>query len=84
MAQPLAVKELNEQKVKESNSDSDSNDQVLNVNTLRLKAGQALPGGGRSTLSLAQGALGKTPIGRMRWFERRKLGIDKTQLWSEL
>jgi len=82
LAQPLAVKALKEQQAELSESKEDSIS--LSPNSFKLKAGQTLPGGHRSSLALAQGALGKTPIGRTRWFERRKLGVDKTPLWLEL
>ncbi len=52
---------------------------------LRLKAGQTLPGGSRSTLHLAQGALGTETPGRWRsrFLERGKLGVDKI-VWDQL
>ncbi|KAI0936549.1 hypothetical protein AcV5_004654 [Taiwanofungus camphoratus] len=79
LAQPLAAKELVE---KDSGKTEPSS--LSGLNALRLKAGQTVPGGSRSTLHLAQGALGREPSGRPRWFERRKLGIDKTAIWDQL
>lgn len=79
LAQPLAAKEL---VGKDSGKTEPSS--LSGLNALRLKAGQTVPGGSRSTLHLAQGALGREPSGRPRWFERRKLGIDKTAIWDQL
>ena len=57
---------------------------LVGPKALRLRAGQTLPGGTRSTLHLAQGALGKEPSSRLRWFERRRLGVDKSTVWEQL
>ncbi|THH28075.1 hypothetical protein EUX98_g6120 [Antrodiella citrinella] len=81
LAQPLAAKTLKDIQAK---ADPKEVPIALSPHSLKLKAGQTLPGGGRSSLSLAQGVLGKTPLGRTPWFERRKLGVDKSRLWSEV
>jgi len=54
------------------------------LKSMRLRAGQTVPGGVRSALNLAQGDLAKTWMtgSRLRYLERRKLGIDKTPLWE--
>jgi len=78
LAQPLALKSIIQDNVEESDDTP-----LGSTKFLRLKAGQTLPGGLRSTLRLSQGALGKEPSSRPRWFERRKLGIDKTSLWTQ-
>lgn len=46
----------------------------------RLKAGQTLPGGTRSTLNIAQGALAR--LTGPAWVTRRKLGIDRSSAWD--
>ena len=82
LARPLALKEMiaakQEQKAKKIKS-------AATFDSLRLKAGQTLPGGSRSTLHLAQGALGKETPGRwqFRFLEREKLGVDKI-VWDQL
>ncbi|KAF9822056.1 hypothetical protein IEO21_00050 [Rhodonia placenta] len=78
LARPLASKEA----VEKDANDGDETP-YAGLKSLRLKAGQTLPGGARSALSLAQGALGKEVSGRPRWFERRKLGIDKATIWDQ-
>ena len=80
LAQPIGLKSLLE---KTDDADDKSEARPANAKALRLKAGQTLPGGSRSALRLAQGALGKEPVGPLRWFERRKLGVDKTPLWTQ-
>ncbi|KAI0778567.1 mitochondrial ribosomal protein L17 [Trametes elegans] len=77
LAQPLALKEIAAAK-------QEKKERAANFAGIRLKAGQTLPGGVRSTLHLAQGALGKENPGRWRWFTRRKLGVDKSSVWNEL
>ncbi|OBZ79604.1 50S ribosomal protein L17 [Grifola frondosa] len=52
LARPIALKEAVEDKV-------DKEKGATEFESLRLKAGQTVPGGMRSTLRLAQGALGK-------------------------
>lgn len=71
MAKPLAVKSLTE-----------GDSLVVKPKKYRLKAGQKLPGSVQSSLRLAQGALGKEAPTKPRWFERRKLGIDRSEVWS--
>ena len=77
LAQPLALKEIAAAKQEKKNK-------AAAFAGIRLKAGQTLPGGVRSTLHLAQGALGKENPGRWQWFTRRKLGVDKTSVWNQL
>ncbi|KAM5530791.1 hypothetical protein V8D89_015532 [Ganoderma adspersum] len=82
LARPLALKEMiaakQEQKDKKVKG-------ATTFDSLRLKAGQTLPGGSRSTLHLAQGALGKETSGRwrFRFTEREKLGVDKI-VWDQI
>ncbi|KAI0800888.1 mitochondrial ribosomal protein L17 [Fomes fomentarius] len=78
LAQPLALKEIVASKQEKKGKAAAA------FENLRLKAGQTLPGGVRSTLHLAQGALGKDNANRWGWFGRQKLGIDKTSVWNEI
>ncbi|KAH8102444.1 mitochondrial ribosomal protein L17 [Cristinia sonorae] len=80
LAQPVAIKYLKEKHSEESDDDT----RPLSANSLKLRAGQTLPGSSRSTMALAQGALGKAHLGRLRWTERRKLGVDRTPLWQDI
>ncbi|KAL7285195.1 hypothetical protein ACG7TL_000288 [Trametes sanguinea] len=77
LAQPLALKEIAAAKQEKKNK-------AASFAGIRLRAGQTLPGGVRSTLHLAQGALGKENPGRWQWFTRRKLGVDKSSVWNEI
>ncbi|KAI0639785.1 mitochondrial ribosomal protein L17 [Trametes polyzona] len=77
LAQPLALKEIAAAK-------QEKKDKAAAFAGIRLKAGQTLPGGVRSTLHLAQGALGRDNSGRWSWLPRRKLGVDKSAVWNEL
>ena len=74
LAQPVALKQLAERK---ANKDAEKD----GLRVARLKAGQTLPGGNRSTLSMVQGALGKQLTGPA-WYTRRKLGIDRSSVWE--
>ncbi|KAJ3490562.1 hypothetical protein NLI96_g1360 [Meripilus lineatus] len=82
LAQPVALKQLLD--VNSEKSESADETPLVGPKALRIRAGQKLPGGNQSTLRLAQGALGKEPSSRPRWFERRKLGIDRSALWGQL
>lgn len=75
LAKPLTLKE----------SKKESNDEqvVVKPRTIRLKAGQKLPGAVQSSLRLAQGALGKEAPTKPRWFDRRKLGVDASNVWGQ-
>ncbi|GBE78219.1 54S ribosomal protein L8, mitochondrial [Sparassis crispa] len=82
IAKPLSMADVAKQE-KEQEEQGDETP-LPSLKFLRLKAGQTVPGGSRSALHISQGALGKEPSSRPRWFERRKLGIDKTSIWSQL
>ncbi len=77
LAQPLALKEIVAAK-------QEKKEKHAAYAGIRLKAGQTLPGGQRSTLHLAQGDLGRENPGRWQWFTRRKLGVDQTSVWNQL
>ncbi|KAI9060182.1 mitochondrial ribosomal protein L17 [Trametes sanguinea] len=77
LAQPLALKDMFDNKEEQKKK-------TATFAGIRLRAGQTLPGGVRSTLHLAQGALGKENPGRWQWFTRRKLGIDKSSVWNQI
>ncbi|KAL4242196.1 bacterial ribosomal protein bL17 family protein [Abortiporus biennis] len=79
LAQPVAMKQV--LAVKE---EKDAERPLVGAKALRLKAGHILPGTVQSTLRVTQGALGKTPMTKLRWFDRRKLGIDKSSVWEQL
>lgn len=74
MAQPLALKDIVAAKEKKNKS----------FESLRLKAGQTVPGGMRSTFHLAQGTLGRDKSGPWRRYSRQKLGVDNTSVWNQL
>ena len=82
LAQPLALKQLLEANSEKAEAKADT--PLVGPKALRLRAGQTLPGGNQSTLRIAQGALGKEPSSRPRWFERRKLGVDNSVGWGKL
>ncbi|KAI0094754.1 mitochondrial ribosomal protein L17 [Irpex rosettiformis] len=74
LAQPVALKQLAQQR-------ADKEAEAEGLRVARLKAGQTLPGGNCSTLSMVQGALGKKLTGPA-WYTRRKLGIDRASAWE--
>lgn len=82
LARPLALKEIIAAKQEHQDKKVKG---ATTFDSLRLKAGQTLPGGSRSTLHLAQGALGKETSGRwrFRFTEREKLGVDKI-VWDQI
>ncbi|KAI0319382.1 mitochondrial ribosomal protein L17 [Amylostereum chailletii] len=79
LARPVA-------KVEEAESGSSDADQEYfrDIKDLRLKAGDVVPGSTQSALRVAQGSLGWTPGQKMRWFERRKLGVDRSLTWQKV
>jgi len=79
LAKPLTMKQK-----AEASQEEDPDAPLASLKYLKLKAGQTLPGGVLSTLRIAQGALGKEPPTKPRWFERRKLGIDRSDAWTRL
>ena len=76
MAQPVALKELMQAKTEKESEEKPRTPPKI----ARLKAGQTVPGGTRSTLHLVQGALGK--LTGPAWVTRRKLGIDRSSIWD--
>ncbi|TFY58063.1 hypothetical protein EVJ58_g6644 [Rhodofomes roseus] len=87
LAKPMAPKDVLEKSSKnalEEASEQTAETPYASLKSMRLRAGQTVPGGVRSALNLAQGDLGKTWMtgGRLRYLERRKLGVDKTPLWE--
>lgn len=51
--------------------------------TFTPKPGETVPGGIRSPLHLAQGALGKQPGAMLRLNQRQKLGVDRSEFWNK-
>ncbi|THH06613.1 hypothetical protein EW146_g9558 [Bondarzewia mesenterica] len=81
LAKPVAMKSLRDQVAK---ADAEEDQKYFrDIKALKLKAGETLPGNNQSALRLAQGALGWTPGRKLRWFERRKLGVDRSLDWSQ-
>ncbi|KAI0067740.1 mitochondrial ribosomal protein L17 [Artomyces pyxidatus] len=82
LAKPLAVKSLREKL--ERDSADEQQEYFRDIKDLKLKAGETVPGGTQSALRTAQGDLGWTPGRRVRWFERRKLGVDRSLTWEQV
>ena len=78
LAQPLALKEIVASRQEEKKGNAPD------FQSLRLKAGQTLPGGVKSTLHLARGALGRETPASRQWGARQRLGLDKTSVWDQL
>jgi len=82
LARPVAVKAIRERSEKES---AESDQQYFrNIKDFKLKAGDTVPGATGSALRRAQGDLGWAPGRKVRWFERRKLGIDRSLTWEQV
>jgi ribosomal protein L17 len=82
LARPVAVKALREHSEKES---AESDQQYFrSIKDFKLKAGETVPGAAGSALRRAQGDLGWAPGRKVRWFERRKLGIDQPLTWDQV
>lgn len=81
LAKPVAVQALRE-KVEKEDADADQL-YFRDIKDLKLKAGETTPGNTGSALGLAQGHLGWTPGRKLRWFERRKLGFQRSVDWSQ-
>lgn len=91
LARPVAVKALREhserererESKKESGGESDQQ-YFRSIKDYKLKAGETVPGATGSALRRAQADLGWVPGRKVRWFERRKLGIDRPLTWEQV
>jgi ribosomal protein L17 len=82
LARPVAVKTIREHSEKES---AESDQQYFrSIKDFKLKAGETVPGATGSALRRAQGDLGWAPGRKVRWFKRRKLGIDRPLTWEQV
>lgn len=83
MAKPLALKSL---VMKEAEAEKDDEKTIVSPNSLKLKAGQTVPGGTQNTLRIAAAALGKDRRGPKWVMERRKLGVNRdfSGLWNTI
>jgi len=90
LARPVAIKTLREQhserERKESGAgESDQQQEYFrSIKDYKLKAGETVPGAAGSALRRAQADLGWVPGRKTRWFERRKLGIDRPLTWEQV
>jgi len=90
LARPVAVKALREhsERERERESGSGESDQqqeyFRSIKDYKLKAGETVPGASGSALRRAQADLGWVPGRKVRWFERRKLGIDRPLSWEQV
>ena len=73
------MKQMLEQKEEKEGVDPET--PVASLKTLRLQAGQIMPGSGVSAMRMARGALDRHEA-RAKWFGRPKLGIDNTHVWN--
>jgi large subunit ribosomal protein L17 len=82
LARPVAIKALREHSEKEA---GEAEQQYFrSIKDYKLKAGETVPGAAGSALRRAQGDLGWAPGRKLRWFERRKLGIDRPLTWEQV
>jgi len=85
LARPVAVKALRERSEKrESGSGESDQEYFRSIKDYKLKAGETVPGASGSALRRAQADLGWVPGRKVRWFERRKLGIDRPLTWEQV
>jgi large subunit ribosomal protein L17 len=84
LAKPVAHKEIQNNKQVKTEKPDDDKVVGLTLKNLKRKAGETMPGGRRSPLHLAQGVLGKELSKTSSWFDRRKLGIDRSEFWSRV
>jgi len=84
LARPVAVKALREHSERDKESADPDQKYFRNIKDYKLKAGETLPGASGSALRRAQADLGWEPGRKVRWFERRKLGIDRPLTWEEV
>ncbi|KAI0266661.1 mitochondrial ribosomal protein L17 [Gloeopeniophorella convolvens] len=84
LARPVAVKALRERAEKEAAEAEQDQAYFRSIKDYKLKAGETVPGAAGSALRRAQGDLGWTPGRRERWFDRRKLGIDRPLSWEHV
>jgi len=82
LAKPVAQKEVAQSNASKEGKSDDQKVVGLSLKALKLKAGETLPGGRKSPLHLAQGTLGQQLSKKTPWYERRKLGIDRSQFWG--
>jgi len=89
LARPVAVKALREHSEREKerereSGESDHQEYFRSIKDYKLKAGETVPGASGSALRRAQADLGWVPGRKVRWFERRKLGIDRPLTWEQV
>jgi hypothetical protein len=90
LARPVAVKALREhsererERERESGSGESDQEYFRSIKDYKLKAGETVPGAAGSALRRAQADLGWVPGRNVRWFERRKLGIDRPLTWEQV
>ena len=89
LARPVAIKALRERSEREGREsapgESDQQQEYFrSIKDYKLKAGETVPGASGSALRRAQADLGWVPGRKVRWFERRKLGIDRPLSWEQV
>lgn len=84
LARPVAVKALREHSERERKSGDSDQEYFRSIKDYKLKAGETVPGASGSALRRAQADLGWVPGRKVRWFERRKLGIDRPLSWEQV
>ena len=81
LAKPVAVHDI----AGWGNKDKEKENWVgFKAETFTPKPGETVPGGIRSPLHLAKGVLGKQPGPMLQMRQRKKLGVDRSEFWSEL
>jgi len=81
LAKPVAIREISARASTEKRGESRVG---FKAETLAPKPGETVPGGIRSPLHLAKGTLGKQPGPMLRYHQRQKLGVDRSEFWNKL
>lgn len=80
----MSIKTLRESADKEAADAAGENQTYFrSLKDMKMNVGDRAPGQTRSALTLAKAGLGWQPGRKVRWFERRKLGVEKPLDWTQ-
>jgi len=80
LAKPVAIRDITTR----GSAEKDESRVGIKAQALVRKPGETVPGGIRSPLHLAKGALGKQAGPMLRFHRRQKLGVDRSEFWNNL
>jgi len=84
LAKPVASRRIIAENETKKDKDKANDNKIIGISlkALNRKAGERMPGEHKSPLQLARGSLGRQPSNS--WWDRRKLGIDRSEFWTRV